>query len=135
VVVFSDNGKSFFPGGASALEPLGFTKHVAYPAPVHPYLSPNDNRLHGTAKRSWRESGVDFKDDVQSSLLLLNHLDVDTSKHGAEWFRRNITALTKETALELISGRGGKGADIDHDRRHAYRVFAGLDNGGSDSGL
>ncbi len=52
VVVFSDNGKSFFPGGASALKPLGFTKHVAYPAPVHQYLSPNDNRLHGTAKRS-----------------------------------------------------------------------------------
>ena len=127
VVVFSDNGSSFFPGGKSALEPLGFTKHVPYPAPVHQYLSPNDNRLHGTAKRSWRESGVDFKDDVQSSLLLLNHLDVDTSKHGAEWFRRNIKALTQETALELISGRGGKGAEIDHDRRYAYRVFMGLD--------
>jgi hypothetical protein len=127
VVVFTDNGKAFFPCGASALEPLGFTKHVPYPAPVHQYLSPNDNRLHGTAKRSWRESGIDFKDDVQSSLLLLNHLDIDISKQGAKWFQRNITALTKETALELISGRGGKGADIDHDRRYAYRFFAGLD--------
>ena len=135
VVVFSDNGKSLFPGGVSALVPLGFTKHVAYPAPVHQYLSPNDNRLHGTAKRSWRESGVDFKDDVQSSLLLLNHLDADISKHGAEWFRRNIKALTKKTALELISGRGGKGADIDRDRRDAYRGFAGVNEGESDSGF
>jgi len=36
VVVFSDNGKSFFPGSVSALESLGFAKHVSYP---HPYIS------------------------------------------------------------------------------------------------
>ena len=50
VVVFSDNGKSFFPGGVSALESLGFARHMPYPAPVHQHLSPNDNRLQGTAK-------------------------------------------------------------------------------------
>lgn len=127
VVVFSDNGKAFSPGGARALEGLGFAKHVAYPAAVHQYLSPNDNRLHGTAKASWRTSGIDFKDDVASSLLLLNHLDVDLSTHGAKWFKRNITELTQGSAFELISGRSGKGAKVDQDRRHAYRVFAGLD--------
>jgi hypothetical protein len=47
VVVFSDNGKSALKGGVSALESLGFAKHVPYPAPVHQHLSPNDNRLHG----------------------------------------------------------------------------------------
>jgi hypothetical protein len=127
VVVLSDNGKAFFPGGARALEGLGFARHVAYPAEVHQYLSPNDNRLHGTAKASWRTSGVDFKDDVASSLLLLNHFDVDISTHGSTWFKRNITELTQKSAVELISGRSGKGAKVDQDRRYAYRVFAGLE--------
>jgi transposase len=127
VVVFSDNGRSFFPGGASALEPLGFAKHAPYPAPVHQYLSPNDNRLHGTVKASWRNSGVDFKDDVESSLLLLNHLDVDLVAHGAMWFERNILNLNADSARELIRGRSGKRAQVDYDRLYAYRNFAGLD--------
>jgi hypothetical protein len=88
VVVFSDNGTSFFPGGESILKSLGFAKHVSYPAPVHQYLSPNDNRLHGTAKARWRDSGVDFKDDVESSLLLLNYLDAELNAHAATWFKR-----------------------------------------------
>jgi len=138
VVVFSDNGRSFFPGGVSALEPLGFTKHVPYPAPVHQYLSPNDNRLHGTAKASWRNSGVDFKDDVESSLLLLNHLDVDLVAHGATWLERNILSLNAESARELIRGRSGKRAQVDYDRLYAYRMFAGLDatqSGGPEEGV
>jgi transposase len=130
VVVFSDNGKSFFPGGVSALESLGFARHVAYPAPVHQHLSPNDNRLHGTAKASWRNSGVDFKDDVESSLLLLNHLDVDLAAHGARWFERNIVGLTADSARELIRGRSGNRAQVDNDRLDAYRIFAGLDEKG-----
>ena len=76
-VVFSDNGAAFFPGGVSVLETLGFERHVSYPAPVHQHLSPNDNRLHGTAKARWRSSGVDFKDDVESSLMLMHYLDTD----------------------------------------------------------
>lgn len=127
VVVFSDNGRSFFPGGVSALESLGFAKHVPYPAPVHQYLSPNDNRLHGTAKASWRNSGVDFKDDVESSLLLLNHLDVDLVAHGATWFERNLLSLNAKSSRELIRGRSGKRAQVDYDRLYAYGIFAGLD--------
>lgn len=126
VVAFSDNGRSFFPGGVSALKSLGFAKHVSYPAPVHQHLSPNDNRLHGTAKSSWRNSGVDFKDDVESSLLLLNHLDVDLAAHGATWFARNILDLTAASARELIRGRSGRRSEVDYDRLDAYRVFAGL---------
>lgn len=132
VVVFSDNGKSFFPGGMSALESLGFAKHVSYPAPVHQYLSPNDNRLHGTAKASWRNSGVDFKNDVESSLLLLHHLDVDLVAHGATWFKRNILDLTPESARELIRGRFGQRAQVDYDRLYAYRVFADLEGAKGD---
>jgi hypothetical protein len=127
VVVFSDNGKSFFPGGVSALESLGFAKHVSYPAPVHQHLSPNDNRLHGAAKASWRHSGVNFKDDVESSLLLLNRLDMVLAAHGAAWFERNILKLTAKSARELIRGRSGKRAQVDYDRLCAYQIFAGLD--------
>ena len=127
VVVFSDKGKSFFPGGVSVLEPLGFAKHVPYPAPVHQHLSPNDNRLHGTAKARWRNSGVDFKDDVESSLLLLSHLDVDLAAHGATWFKRNLLELTAQSARELIRGQSGERAQVDYDRLYAYHTFAGLD--------
>lgn len=126
VVVFSDNGKAFFPGGVSALKSLGFTKHVPYPAPVHQHLSPNDNRLHGTAKARWRNSGVDFKDDVESSLLLLNHLDIDLAANGATWFKQNILDLTAKSARELIRGQSGNKAQVDYDRLYAYRIFAGL---------
>ncbi len=126
-VVFSDNGTAFFPGGASVLEALGFVKHVSYPAPVHQHLSPNDNRLHGTAKTKWRTSGVDIKDDVESSLMLLSHLDADIEAHGATWFERNILNLTAESARELLRGRSGQRAQVDHDRLYAYKSFAGLD--------
>jgi len=127
VVVFSDNGKSFFPGRVSALESLGFAKHVPYPAPVHQHLSPNDNRLHGTAKAKWRNRGVDFKDDVESSLLLLSDLDVDLAAHGVTWFKRNLLDLTAESARELVRGRSGKRAQVDYDRLYAYHIFAGLE--------
>ena len=73
-------------------------------------------------------SGVDFKDDVESSLLLLlKHLDVDLAAHGATWFKQNILDLTAESARELIRGRSGQRAQVDYDRLYAYRVFAGLD--------
>lgn len=126
-VVFSDNGTAFFPGGVSSLEALGFTKHGPYPAPVHQHLSPNDNRLHGAAKARWRNSGVDFKDDVESSLRLLHDLDTTLEAHGATWFARNILDLTAKSAKELIRGRSGQRSQVDYDRLYAYKSFAGLD--------
>jgi len=127
-VVFSDNGSAFFPGGVSALEALGFKKHVSYPAPVHQYLSPNDNRLHGTAKARWRSSGVDFKDDVESSLMLMSYLDADLKTHAKTWFRRNILELTAESAREMIRGRSGQRSQVDYDRLSAYHMFAGIES-------
>ena len=134
-IVFSDNGTAFFPGGVSALEALGFEKHVAYPSAVHQYLSPNDNRLHGAAKARWRNSGVDFKDDVESSLKLLSHLDEDLKAHGATWFERNMLGLTAGSATELIRGRRGQRSQVDYDRLSAYKNFVGLDvKAGSEEG-
>jgi transposase len=125
-IVFSDHGTAFFPNGVSALEASGFTKHVAYPSPVHQYLSPNDNRLHGAAKTKWRHCGVDFKDDVESSLKLLRCLDEELVAHSATWFDRNILNLTAESARELIRGRSGQRSQVDSDRLHAYQNFVGL---------
>ena len=125
-IALSDKGNALFPKGKSALEEVGFCKHVPYPAAVHQYLSPNDNRLHGTAKQSWRLSGVDFTDDVSASLFLLNLLDVDIQTHSKTWFSRNILNLTKESARNLITGRSEKKEEIDEQRRCAYRDFASL---------
>jgi len=46
-VILSDNGRSFTEAGVDILLQLGFTQHLHYPAPVHQYLSPNDNKFHG----------------------------------------------------------------------------------------
>jgi len=51
VVVFSDNGKSFFPNGVSVLESLGFAKHVSYPAPVHSTSHPTTIAYTARLKR------------------------------------------------------------------------------------
>lgn len=127
-VVFSDNGTAFFPGGVSALETIGFEKHVSYPAPVHQHLSPNDNRLHGTAKARWRSSGVDFKDDVESSLMLMHYLDIDIKNHAKTWFQHNILELTADLAREQIRGRPGQRSQVDYDRLCAYCIFAGINS-------
>ena len=73
--MYSDNGNSFQEKKQDLLVQLGFARHASYPAAVHQYLSPNDNKLHGTAKRKWKTSGVDFSDDVASSISLLHHID------------------------------------------------------------
>ena len=125
-IALSDNGNAVFPKGKSALEEMGFCKHVPYPAAVHQFLSPNDNRLHGTAKQSWRVSGIDFTDDVSASLSLLNLLDVELQTHGKTWFSRNILNLTKQSARDLITGRSGKKDELDEQRRCAYRDFTTL---------
>ena len=72
----------FFEGKNDVLLDLGFKHHDFYPSSVYQYLSPNDNRLHGTSKASWRNSGVDYSDDVSTSLMLLQHLDYDICQYG-----------------------------------------------------
>jgi transposase len=125
--VLSDQGNAFFEKGASVLLDLGFQKHVCYPPDVHQFLSPNDNRLHGTAKQSWRSSRLDYKDDVKSCLALLSLLDRDIVKHSATWFSRNMLALKEEDVEGLIGSCGKK-----HSHKHkawlrAYRIWAGVD--------
>jgi len=126
-VIFSDNGKSFFTNGNSNLTQYGFAKHVPYPAAVHHLLSPNDNRLHGTAKMAWRAKCVDFRDDVDSCCMLLNYLEHDARVHGRAWFCANMLNLTLASAKTMMRGRARKSGDADAERRLAYRVFMGVD--------
>ena len=70
---------------------------------------------------------MDFKDDVESSLMLMNYLDIDIRKHAKTWFQRNILDLTAESAIEQIRGRSGQKWQVDYDRLCAYRIFAGLE--------
>ena len=76
----------------------------------------------------WRQSGVDFRDDVSSSLLLLKHLDEQTVAHSRSWFDRNMLNLTKDGAANLISGAGGRVSDLSREFLRAYRVFVGEDS-------
>ena len=132
-VIFSDNGKSFFDAGESVLTELGFQTHVAYPAAVHQFLSPNDNRLHGSSKTSWRALSPDYKDDVYSCLLLLNHLDCDIRAHSRTWFDRNMLCTSKEAVATLIGG--GEPSNIDYFKQCLilYREKVGLDPRGDQS--
>jgi len=107
------------------LEELGFQQHESYPPAVHHYLSPNDNRLHGTAKQNWRHSGTDFTDDVESSLRLLKQLDCDICDNGKDWWNRNMLELTDKSVEDLITGTAKRRAELNKKRLQDYRVFMG----------
>jgi hypothetical protein len=126
-VALSLNGNSFFENSESVLKALGFENHECYPANVHQFLSVNDNRLHGTSKGSWRSSGVDHSDDVESCLMLLNHLDRDILKYSKYWFDRNILELKEEAVGDLIGTRGPKKSHLHKAWLRAYRIAQGQD--------
>ena len=127
VTVFSDNGNSFFENGESVLLKLGFQNHICYPSNVHQYLSPNDNRLHGTSKQAWRNSGVNYSDDVDSCLRLLSYLDRDIVKHSKHWFERNMLKLQESDVADLIASRGGKMCHLHKGWLRSYRISIGED--------
>lgn len=126
-VAFSDNGNSFFEKSSSVLKALGFKDHRFYPANVHQYISMNDNALHGTSKGSWRTSGVDFSDDVDSCLTLLSHLDRDIIKYSKYWWERNVLRLEEEDVGDLIGKRGSKKSHLHKSWLRAYRIAMGRD--------
>ena len=126
-IVLSDNGNSFFEKGESVLKAAGFKKHICYPANVHQWLSVNDNPLHGLSKGSWRTSGVDYSDDVDSCLMLLYLLDRDIINNSKFWFKRNILELKEEAVGALISSRGSKKSHLHKSWLRAYRISIGQD--------
>ena len=124
-VILSDQGNAFSENGEDVLLQLGFEYHISYPPAVHQYLSPNDNNLHGAAKASWRNSGVDYKDDVNASILLLQHLDVEIVVNSKKWFDRNMINLTKDGTKRLIGGSTLEKSEYYDDCVGAYNNFIG----------
>ena len=124
-IAFSDNGNAIYPQGNSVLLALGFDSHYPYPAPVHQYLSPNDNNLHGSAKASWRSMCDNFDDDVDRCCMLLNHLDFDISHHSKQWFVRNMVKATQASTSLLISGGSAEMHSINNERKRNFCIFRG----------
>ena len=58
--IMSDGGKSFTWKKVDIFADLGYNQHAIYPSPVHQFLSPNDNRLHGVAKQRWRAADINL---------------------------------------------------------------------------
>ena len=104
-IVLTDNGHSFKEDGQSVFTSVGSSKHILYPAVVLQYLSPNDNRLHGAAKRKWRAMTTDYQDDEKSSLFLLHCIDLETTKNSRHYFNTNMLELSPAGATALVSGR------------------------------
>lgn len=120
VTIYSDEGNAFFDNGESVLKEHGFKKHVCYPAKVHQYLSPNDNRLHGTSKQSWRNSGIDFSDDIHRCLALLHFLDRDIVKHSRHWWVTNLIEIQEGGVAKHI-GQGP--CKLSHLHKHWKRSY------------
>jgi transposase len=133
--VLSDNGNAFKDGGVDIFDALGFKQHRCYPAAVHQYLSPNDNRLHGAAKKAWTESLVDFSDDVLACCYLLNLLDW-CNKDVRKWFDTNLQLKEEESTLEkidaLIKGERVSESEYFKECLREYRIFTGQDARGKE---
>lgn len=130
IIFLSDNGNAFKDGEESLIEKLGYGKHIFYPACVHQYLSPNDNRLHGVAKAIWRSMFTDFTDDVKCSVALMECLDRVPAQHIREWFRSNLFLdggiVRDEDVKQLISGRLSKWSDLHDACINEYKEWAGI---------
>ena len=124
-VVLSDQGDEF-----AVLDKSAFVKHIVYPPPVHQWLSPNDNRLHGAAKQRWRNLGLDFHDDAEALVSFLKCLD-DSMDGVPGWFEANLQvgskAVSRETVDQLIRGRNHADNRFYRDCRREYRIWTKQD--------
>jgi len=104
-------GASFKKKSESIFDDFPFRKAEVYPAPVHQYLSPNDNRLHGVAKARWRAKVTNWKDDVRNTLLLMKELDNvaqgSGSRQTCSWRRMKLPP-SLQSAVSLATARNQK---------------------------
>ena len=69
-------------------------------------FSPNDNELHGVAKAKWRAHGIDYKDDVKSSITLMKYLDEVSEETRRGWWQKNFmlgNCVTLLRAQKIVS--------------------------------
>ena len=110
-----------YEDGVSVPEQVGFKNHDTYPANVHRFISMNDNRLHGTAKQKWRNSGLDHSDDVKSCLALLSYLDQNIIEWGKCWFNRYLWNLRSRKWESSFPRREKKKSHLHKSWMRAYR--------------
>ena len=89
IKIFTDDGNCFMENGEDVLAQMGFKDRVVYAPVFHHYASPNDNSVHGDAKKKWREMFHDFTDDVTTSIALMSYID-KASKNAGLYFHRNL---------------------------------------------
>jgi transposase len=133
ITIFSDDGKCFVENGTDVFEQMGFSNHIKYIPALHHYTSPNDNNVHGAAKKIWREQLVDHSEDIKSSIALMSYID-QQSAHSKLYFNKNIQfgppyglKVVRKDAEELC-GKSIK--DLSLERLVAFRIFEGLDERG-----
>ena len=111
-IILTDNGKSYFEEKEDVFARMGFKAQYWYTAAVHAFLSPNDNKFHGQAKRQWLAEGLDYSDDVKSSISLLFWLDQPTREHILGYFHQNFLLRvynpTPLDSMQVITRKGSK---------------------------
>ncbi len=99
--IFTDGSRAFKEGSKDVIKELGFAGHLTYPSEVHAFLSPNDNGLHGPAKRQWLEKFESFTDDVEASICLLRVLS-DGMLKSRDYFSRNLCLPPRRLSFEAV---------------------------------
>lgn len=102
VHVFYDGGRSFKEKETCVFDELKVKKHRPYPPPVHQYISPNDNCYHGVGKKKWLNLGLDWEDDVLSSITLLQIFDKIQSEKVQGWFTQNMLGIQERADIEKV---------------------------------
>ncbi len=100
-LILHDGGNAFKRRKTSIFDNLGLKNHVVYPADVHQFLSPNDNKLHG-CKSIWHEEYYKFENGACASLRLMELIDLDTVKNSKTYFQNNLFNITKSDLDEII---------------------------------
>jgi transposase len=103
VLILHDGGNAFKRESTSIFEENGYKNHVTYPAAVHQYLSPNDNKLHGI-KAAWKQNYYKMDDSISPSLSLMQLIDLDSKKNSYTYFQNNLLDVTKGDLDYIIGG-------------------------------
>lgn len=133
IKIFTDDGNCFMENGEDVLGQMGFKDRVMYGPVFHHYASPNDNNVHGAAKKKWRETFHDFTDDVTTSIALMSFID-KASRMAGLYFHRNLQfgspygAHVVRADVEKVCNT--MFTDLSLRRLIAYRIFERKDGRG-----
>ena len=121
--IHSDNGAAFKVKGVDVLESHGYRRFTS-PAPIHQWVSVNDNSMHGVAKTRWRKARKNFANDVEATFHLMHLMDIISHENIKEWFKRNFCIgnfdVKKEHIRKIIGHTTGKNSKFWAECRKEY---------------